>query len=365
MEASPLFNKPPAGHLRRPLLAPDDLQSPSLDAGLRPHPMELPHVRSSASGSRRNTPKQLRPPSAPSRRPSGEPVKDEVRAAGSCAPVSFFNFIGHQLLIGVDESVTAEMEDESARKRRKGVYHFLQAPWELEKLLILGYCVCLDSFLFMVTMLPLRLGRALLSAGAGKRLSWLQICDVMCVGAILIAVLALGQIDTSQAYHAVKGQAVIKLYVVFNVLEVFDKLCASFGQVSQAGGRCLPQRCARGRSVSWAAVRNATACPTLSVSHSLSLSVRFRSLSLACAPGGTRAAQDILHTLFWSSMARRTWRGHLLLDFLIVAVYLVVHSYVLFYQVCNHVHSHAITCSSGVPMQWYAIASSIHSLQSM
>mmetsp|Transcript_23636 Transcript_23636/g.59013 ORF Transcript_23636/g.59013 Transcript_23636/m.59013 type:complete len:632 (+) Transcript_23636:48-1943(+) len=189
-------------------------------------------------------------------------------------PISFWSYFSHQLLVGVDETVTAEMEDESSRRRRKGVYHFLQAPWELEKLLLVGYLVCLDSFLFMVTMLPLRVARSSLSLLVRRRISWLQVCDMMCVGAILIAVAALGQIDTSQAYHSVKGQAVIKLYVVFNVLEVFDKLCASFGQ-------------------------------------------------------------DILHTLFWSSMARRTWRGHLLLDFTIVAVYLVVHSCVLFYQVVS------------------------------
>jgi hypothetical protein len=57
----------------------------------------------------------LRPPRAASSTPSS-----------SETPVTFWSFIGHQLLIGVDETVTAEMEDESARKRRKGVYHFLQ-----------------------------------------------------------------------------------------------------------------------------------------------------------------------------------------------------------------------------------------------
>lgn len=186
--------------------------------------------------------------------------------------LSLWSFLGHMLLVGVDETVTAEMEEASARERRRGVYHFLSVPYQLEQLLLLGYLVCLDSFLFMVTMLPVRVLMALLGAPFTRRLSWLQVCDVMCVGAIVLTVLALNQIDTSQAYHSVKGQAVIKLYVVFNVLEVFDKLCASFGQ-------------------------------------------------------------DILHTLFWSSMARRRWRGNLLLDFVIVVCYLVVHALVLFYQV--------------------------------
>ena len=28
-----------------------------------------------------------------------------------------------------------------------------------------------------------------------------------------------------------RNQAMIKLYVIFNMLEIFDKLCTSFGQV--------------------------------------------------------------------------------------------------------------------------------------
>lgn len=322
MEAAPLFNKPPA--VSKPLLAADEVQAPSLDSGLQPRPMEVPHIRASASGSKRNTPKQLRPPSAPARRPNGEPTVGEVRAAGSCAPVSFFNFIGHQLLIGVDETVTAEMEEESARRRRKGVYHFLRAPWELEKLLLLGYLVCLDSFLFMVTMLPVRVAASLFTLAVRRRISWLQICDVMCVGAIVIAVYALGQIDTSQAYHSVKGQAVIKLYVVFNVLEVFDKLCASFGQARRAA--LSTRRVSHVRSVHLFE-RTALCAPSNLIPTAALRAHALRPRSRSAA------AQDILHTLFWSSMARRTWKGHLLLDFIIVAVYLVVHSCVLFYQV--------------------------------
>ena len=44
------------------------------------------------------------------------------------------------------------------------------------------------------------------------------------------------RLASPQAYHSVRGQAVIKLYVVFNVLEIFDKLCASFGQVRRRCG---------------------------------------------------------------------------------------------------------------------------------
>ena len=32
-------------------------------------------------------------------------------------------------------------------------------------------------------------------------------------------------------YHVIRGQAVIKLYIFFNMLDVGDRLLASFGQV--------------------------------------------------------------------------------------------------------------------------------------
>ena len=35
----------------------------------------------------------------------------------------------------------------------------------------------------------------------------------------------------SRIYHYIRGQAFIKLYVMFNMLEIFDKLCAALGQV--------------------------------------------------------------------------------------------------------------------------------------
>lgn len=37
------------------------------------------------------------------------------------------------------------------------------------------------------------------------------------------------QTDISLIYHMIRGQGTIKLYVVYNVLEIFDKLCQNFG----------------------------------------------------------------------------------------------------------------------------------------
>lgn len=53
--------------------------------------------------------------------------------------------------------------------------------------------------------------------------------DVQYLSLLAITVFVLSMLDTSRIYHGIRGQSVIKLYVVFNVIEIFDRLCSSFG----------------------------------------------------------------------------------------------------------------------------------------
>lgn len=54
-------------------------------------------------------------------------------------------------------------------------------------------------------------------------------CDLLKGLIILITCILMSYLDPSRLYHSIRGQAVLKLYVVFNVLEIFDKLCCSVG----------------------------------------------------------------------------------------------------------------------------------------
>lgn len=47
---------------------------------------------------------------------------------------------------------------------------------------------------------------------------------------IIISCMILVQFDASRMYHKIRGQAAIKLYVIYNVLEVFDRLLSAIGQ---------------------------------------------------------------------------------------------------------------------------------------
>lgn len=56
-----------------------------------------------------------------------------------------------------------------------------------------------------------------------------QKCDFLKGLLVMITCVIMWSLDPSRIYHSIRGQAVLKLYVVFNVLEVFDKLCCSVG----------------------------------------------------------------------------------------------------------------------------------------
>ncbi|KAK2572456.1 Transmembrane anterior posterior transformation protein 1-like protein [Acropora cervicornis] len=129
-----------------------------------------------------------------------------------------------------------EEEDKYSEKREK-VYTFMKIPREFEKLMVFGFMLCLDCFLFMFTILPLRLIVAVYKITTGLlfcRISRMlqpgQICDLLKGSIILTCWLLLTYVDVSVLYHTVRGQSVIKLYVIYNMLEIADRLCSSFGQ---------------------------------------------------------------------------------------------------------------------------------------
>ena len=163
-------------------------------------------------------------------------------AAPPSSSLSFGRFVGQQLGWEPDDGAADyDLEDD---RRRRGVYNFLQVPWNLEPLLLFGFCTCLDAFVTLYTFLPLRIVAALAGVARGGKLTPDQRCDVLC-GLLIVAESALLlRFDVSQWYHYVRIQTMIKLYVVFNVLEIFDKLCASFGQARRRQHRHhhLPQR---------------------------------------------------------------------------------------------------------------------------
>ena len=134
------------------------------------------------------------------------------------------------------------------------VFNFARVPIQLEQILFHGFFMCLDSLLFMVTYLPIRVVRAVVllvytgtvnmwklhnkKTGSPKGVKTIpallfhrmQLYDLIRGVTLMIALYALLQVQMSQIYHFVRGQSFIKLYVILNMLDIFDRLFCTFGQ---------------------------------------------------------------------------------------------------------------------------------------
>ncbi|CAH2350391.1 endoplasmic reticulum membrane protein 65 [[Candida] railenensis] len=129
------------------------------------------------------------------------------------------------------------------------ISNLVKIPFYLEKFMAFGLLVCLNSFLTLFTLVPLKIVIILYqisksfidkrnenrsnSARISTSLRLLSIKrEVYTVWLIIfsLCVLSLPYFDISRLYHDVRGSAHIKLYVMFGVLEVADKLFSTIGQ---------------------------------------------------------------------------------------------------------------------------------------
>lgn len=125
-------------------------------------------------------------------------------------------------------------------ERRDRVYTSVYTPKNLEKFLAFGFLQCLDSILYMVTFLPLRILVALMRlltypctrifVGRRPILDASQVCDLLKGLILIVSCYITSQVDMSMIYHIVRGQSIMKFYVFFNMLDVMDKLVSQFGQ---------------------------------------------------------------------------------------------------------------------------------------
>lgn len=138
---------------------------------------------------------------------------------------------------------TAVSQESFANDSYDQLINLIKIPIVLERFMVLGLLICTTSFLTLFTLVPLRIVaiifmfiKDLRSPYQSKtksiesfkfaRRDTITILLIVCA----LVVLSSPALDISKMYHDVKGQAHIKLYVMFGVLEVADKLCSSIGQ---------------------------------------------------------------------------------------------------------------------------------------
>ncbi|XP_047128950.1 transmembrane anterior posterior transformation protein 1 homolog isoform X1 [Hydra vulgaris] len=162
-------------------------------------------------------------------------ISSETNKVPQCykPKVSFFSYLRDEL----KRDYLLQQNEKKLMERRKRVYTFVKTPKELEKFLLFGFLLCFDVFLFVFTFLPIRILFALFTAvkrllfcNRGNLVEPAQKIDLM-KGLILALVsIVMVYVDTSVIYHVVRVQSIIKLYVVYNMLDMADKLLSSFGQ---------------------------------------------------------------------------------------------------------------------------------------
>lgn len=138
--------------------------------------------------------------------------------------------------------------EEDQEQAYEQLVSMVKVPLFLEKFIVFGLLMCLNSFLTLFTLVPLKIAIITYTAFADFMSCWSQKGkldfnlitaklhfvkrDLINVFIIIstVALLSSPRVEISRLYHDVRGQAHLKLYVIFGVLEVMDKLLSSIGQ---------------------------------------------------------------------------------------------------------------------------------------
>ncbi|KAJ0033556.1 hypothetical protein NQD34_000663 [Periophthalmus magnuspinnatus] len=161
-------------------------------------------------------------------------IADSKAKKRNLSDLSLLRFITTELTRGY----FLEHNEAKYTERREKVYTCLRIPKELEKLMTFGFFLCLDAFLYVFTLLPLRVILALLrlvtvpccGLSGSRLLQPAQVCDVLKGFIMVLCYSMMSYVDYAMMYHLIRGQSVIKLYIIYNMLEVADRLFSSFGQ---------------------------------------------------------------------------------------------------------------------------------------
>uniref|UniRef100_A0A8B9YEX7 Transmembrane anterior posterior transformation 1 n=1 Tax=Bos mutus grunniens TaxID=30521 RepID=A0A8B9YEX7_BOSMU len=143
----------------------------------------------------------------------------------SRAELSLFRFLSAELTRGY----FLEHNEAKYTERRERVYTCMRIPRELEKVLLFFLITC-HHFENYVNMRTSPSSLPLICFRDRRVLQPAQVCDVLKGVILVICYCMMHYVDYSMMYHLIRGQSVIKLYIIYNMLEVADRLFSSFGQ---------------------------------------------------------------------------------------------------------------------------------------
>ncbi|KDQ21929.1 hypothetical protein BOTBODRAFT_26332 [Botryobasidium botryosum FD-172 SS1] len=208
----------------------EEAEPPRLRVESQNLPIRIKEEPISPTSSPQDIPKVYKSlPSSPIR--SSTPTfTDETREEDKYTPpFSLWEYLREELL--------ATDFDSHQELKWERVGNFLSVPVAVEKIISFGFILCFDSFLHTFTILPIRFVLAIFRLTLNT-FSWSrpslppsQKADILRMLLLVISMAILIPLtDASKIYHSIRGQDTIKLYVIFNALEIADRLFTSIGQ---------------------------------------------------------------------------------------------------------------------------------------
>ncbi|KAJ4288772.1 hypothetical protein N0V88_007308 [Collariella sp. IMI 366227] len=136
----------------------------------------------------------------------------------------------------IHHSYTSDIPYESSAIKFERLKNFLLVPWFLERAIVFGALACLDAWLWTFTILPMRFCIAVSelvrcrTKSSPSNLTSFHKADLLQGAIIICSSFALMNLDASRMYHFIRAQSAIKLYAIYNLLEVGDRLLSALGQ---------------------------------------------------------------------------------------------------------------------------------------
>ena len=109
---------------------------------------------------------------------------------------------------------------------------YAKLPMIIEYVINHGILVCLSGLLYELTLMPLSATRGVIKIllRDSESVSNIEKSDLIRVSVLVVAVWVFNaSIDFSAVYHYVRAQSLLKLYFIFNMLEILERLVRSWG----------------------------------------------------------------------------------------------------------------------------------------
>lgn len=176
--------------------------------------------------------------------------KDMIHLNASTTPrrVSFYDYLRLEMTGTMKDDMTHDTDGALGWQEQQLVVSLLSVPFKVESLMTYGLVLATDSFLYVFTYFPLRAIWAIVllifrtlsiiipsscvkhTLKFSEQFSRVHVYLIIRLFILILAAYAIGFMDMSRAYHYIKMLSFMRLYVIFNLLDIFDKLLTALGQ---------------------------------------------------------------------------------------------------------------------------------------